>query len=93
VYGTDFGRMSDRHSRNSCFQSWKPSWCLCAGAMGFVENFVMRKHSHVSIQTCDCCYNITCDATALTGIINKALNLQFYITIPKSFVCEVKMFL
>jgi hypothetical protein len=42
--------------------------------MGFVGHFRMIKHSHVSIQTCDYCYHVTCDANALVRI-SKALNL------------------
>ena len=60
--------------------------------MGCVGNFTMIKHSHVSIQTCDYCCHIMCHANARVRI-NKALNLLFCITLPRSFSVKVKMFL
>lgn len=57
--------------------------CEKEGRMGFVENFRIIKHSPVSIQTCDYCCHIIRDANARVGI-NKALNLQFCITLPTS---------
>jgi len=42
--------------------------------MGFVGRFRMIKHSHVSIQTCDYCCHIVCEANGLVTI-TKALNV------------------
>jgi hypothetical protein len=52
--------------------------------MGFVGHFRMMKHSHVSIQTCDYCCRIVCQANRLVRI-KKALNFLFCITIQKCF--------